>query len=96
METLGGSFHTGEDLGTTTEDMRLINSKAEEIGVQVQSIRHTGKSIVFDCEADSYTLFREYITVLKESGRFSSVTSPTEGYPFIKSGAIILEPTTGE
>lgn len=24
VETLGGSFHTGEDLGTTTEDMRLI------------------------------------------------------------------------
>jgi leucine dehydrogenase len=24
VETLGGSFHTGEDLGTTTEDMRFI------------------------------------------------------------------------
>jgi len=25
VESLGGSFHTGEDLGTTTEDMRLLS-----------------------------------------------------------------------
>jgi len=82
--------------GNFTEDLRVINSQAEEVGVQVQSIKHEGESIAIDCQADSYILFREYLAALEASGRFSSPIPPPEGYPFTTSGAIKLEPKTGE
>ncbi len=75
-------------------DLEVVRSLAEELGVSMQSISHAGNRVTFSCQADSYLTFRYYLTALKESGRFSYVTSPAEVYPYIKGGsiAITLEP----
>lgn len=79
--------------GGFTEDLRVINSEAERLGVQVKSIAHDGKSITVDCqtEPESYIVFREYITALEESGRFAAVTPPSEQFSYITGGPIKLE-----
>ena len=90
-------YHTIVDMGGGfTEDLAVIKSEAEKLGVQVGAITHEGKSITFICQADSYITFREYITALEESGRFLTPIPPSEGYPFTKSGKIKLEPMTAE
>jgi len=80
--------------GGFTEDLRVINSEAERLGVQVASVAHDGKSIKVDCqtEPESYIVFREYVTALRESGRFSTVTPPPEVYGYNTGGTIKLEP----
>ncbi len=77
-----------------TEDLRVINSEAERLGVQVKSVVHDGESIRVDCqtEPESYIVFREYVASLEESGRFSAVTPPSEKFPYNTGGAIELEP----
>ncbi len=82
--------------GGFTEDLRVITSQAEELGIEVKAITHEGSSITFTCQADSYTAFRNYLTALEESGRFSSVTSPREAYAYVKGGTIKLEPKPSE
>ena len=77
--------------GGFTEDLRVINSEAERLGVQVDSIAHQGQSITITCEADDYITFRDYVTALKESGRFATVTPPSEQFPYNTGGPIILE-----
>ncbi len=79
---MGGSF---------TEDLRVINSEAEQLGVQVESVAHQGKSITLTGEAGDYTTFRNYITALEESGRFAMVTPPSEKYSYVTGGTIMLE-----
>ena len=74
-----------------TEDLEVINSEAKKLGVQVESITHEGESINVDCKADSHVTFREYLTALEESGRFTTPVPPSEGYPFTKSGNIKLK-----
>ncbi len=80
--------------GGFVEDVKVITSLAEELGVIVQPITHSGSSITFECQADSYTAFRGYVTALKESGRFSSVTPPVEHakYPpeYVTGGPLTL------
>lgn len=81
--------------GGFVEDLEVINSLAEELGIEMQTITHSGGSITFNCQAKSYIVFREYITALKESGRFSSVTAvPVEQaqYPpeYVKEGTLTL------
>ncbi|MFC1992310.1 pilus assembly protein PilM [Chloroflexota bacterium] len=78
--------------GDFIEDLSTIRNAAEEIGVQVQSIEHVGDIITLNCQADSYVIFREFLTALEESGKFSSPVPPPEGFPFTKSGTIKLEP----
>ncbi len=78
--------------GGFTEDLGVITSLAEELGIEVGPITHEGSSITFTCQADSYTTFREYKVTLEESGRFLTPVTPPEGYPYITSGPIKLEP----
>ena len=90
-------YHTIVDMGGGfTEDVRVINSNAEELGIEVESINHEGSRITVACQADNYTAFREYKTALEESGRFSSVSRPLEQYGYVKGGTIKLEPKPGE
>lgn len=81
-----------------TEDIEVIDSEAEKLGVQVEAITHQGDSIVVTCEADEgdYITFRAYKTALEESGRFSTPVSPPEGYPYIWRGPIKMEPVAHE
>ena len=86
-------YNTIVDMGGGfTEDIQVINSEAELLGVQVDSIAHAGKSITLTCEAGEYTRFRDYVTALEESGRFATVTPPSEKFSYITGGTIELEP----
>ena len=80
--------------GGFTEDLGVIESEAESLGVQVESVAHAGKSITVNCqtEPESYIVFREYVTSLEESGRFATVTPPAEKFSYITGGTIELEP----
>lgn len=80
---LGGGF---------TEDLRVIDSLAKTLGVELGPITHAGSKITFTAAADNYTAFREFRTVLEESGRFASPILPPEGFPYTKSGSIELRP----
>ena len=90
-------YNTIVDMGGGfIEDMQVINRLAEEVGIGVESITHEGGRITFVCQADSHTTFRNYLDALKESGRFSSVSSPAYLFPDVKSGTLTLEPKPGE
>ncbi|MFC1939670.1 type IV pilus biogenesis protein PilM [Chloroflexota bacterium] len=78
--------------GGFTENLMVINSEAEKLGIEVKSINHEGNLITVSCQADSYLDFRDYVAALKESGRFSSVSSPPERYSYVQSGTITLTP----
>lgn len=80
---MGGSF---------IEDMQVITDKAKEFGIEVPTISHSGGSISITAEADSYTAFRDYTAALQESGRFASVTRPSERFPYLEDGTITLTP----
>ncbi len=82
--------------GGFTEDLRVINSQAEGLGIQVQSVVHDGETITVTCQAESHTSFRNYLAALEKSGRFSTPIPPPEGYPYTTSGIIELEPKTNE
>lgn len=82
--------------GNFTEDLAVINGEAERLGVEVESVTHEGTSISIFCQADDYIAFREYITALEESGRFSTPIPPPEGYPYTTGGTLTLKPLTGE
>jgi len=88
-----GEYNTIVNMGGGfTEDLNVINSEAERLGVQVESIAHEGKSITVTCEAGDYTIFRDYVTALRESGRFATVTPPPEQFPYVTGGIIKIEP----
>jgi len=80
--------------GGFTEDLGVIKSEADRLGVQVESIAHEGESITMTCqtEPESHIVFRDYITALRESGRFSTVTPPSEQFAYVTGGTIELEP----
>ena len=84
---MGGSF---------IEDLEVIRSRAEELGVEVHAITHTGSSITFSGQADSFITFGEYITALEESGRFLTPVTPPEEYPYVTGGPIKLETKPAE
>ncbi len=88
-------YNTIVDMGGGfTEDLRVINGEAELLDVQVESIAHQGTSITLTCqtEPESHIVFRDYVTALEESGRFSTVTPPSERFSYITGGPIKLEP----
>ena len=90
-------YNTIVDMGGGfTGDLEVIKGEAEKLDVQVQSITHAGNSITIICQADSYTIFRDYLTALEESGRFSTPIPPPEGYPYTEGGTIKAEPVPGE
>jgi len=78
------------------EGIEVVRSEAEKLGVKVGTISHSGSSITFSCQADHYLTFRDYLTALEETGRFTTPVRPPEGYPYTKSGAITLTPVIGE
>jgi len=82
--------------GGFTEDLEVIKNEAGKIGIKLGAIAHEGKIITFECEADSYITFREYLTALEENGRFATPIPPPEGYPFTQKGTIKLEPKTSK
>jgi len=89
-----GEYNTIVDMGGGfTEDLSVIKSEADRLGVQVESIAHDGKSITVNCqtEPESYIVFREYVTSLEESGRFSTVNPPLEKFAYNTGGPIKLE-----
>jgi len=78
--------------GGFIEDLKVITSLTEELGVAVGSVSHEGSQITFNCQADSRIVFIEFITALEESGRFLTPVIPPTGYPWVTGGAIILKP----
>ena len=90
-----GEYNTIVNMGGGfTEDLGVIKSEAELLGVQVDTIAHTGNNITLTCqtEPESYIVFRKYVAALRESGRFSTVTPPSEKFSYITGGPIDLEP----
>lgn len=81
--------------GGLTEDLRVVQSLAETLGVRLGTVSHLGDKISLSAESDNYTAFREYLAVLEESGRFATPIPPPEGYPYTKSGPIDLRPKAG-
>lgn len=99
MKKAIAEYHTIVDMGSGfTGDLEVINSRAEELGVEVRSVTHEGDNIAVTCGADDYITFRDYLAALEGSGRFSSPVSPAEGYGWspLHEGHINLEPGTGE
>jgi len=84
---LGGGF---------TQDLALIQDEADQLGVRVQDVVHQGNKITITCQADSYLVFRNYLTALEKSGQFLTPIPPPEGYPYTKAGTIVVETKTGE
>jgi hypothetical protein len=82
--------------GNVTGDLEIINGEAQKLGVKVVSVTHEGINIGVNAKAPSYTAFREYITALEESGRFTSPVPPPEGYPYTTKGTIKLESKSGK
>jgi len=86
---MGGGFVT---------DLEVIKTLAVERDIEMTSISHSGSSISFTCQAPDYIIFRDFLTAIEESGRFSSVSRPTEFFPYPTGGPITikLSPMSGE
>jgi hypothetical protein len=78
--------------GDFTEDIRVINSQAEKLSIEVQSITHGGSTITVICQAESYHTFRDFLTALEESGRFSTPIPESERFPYREGGTVRLTP----
>ncbi|MBI3931345.1 MAG: pilus assembly protein PilM [Chloroflexi bacterium] len=81
--------------GGLTEDLQVITTTAEELGVEVQSISHDGGRVTFRGQADSRDAFIEFITALEASGRFFTPVIPPTGYPWVTGGSIVLKSKPG-
>ncbi len=77
--------------GGIIEDLDVIRNLAEELGITLTSISHGGNNISFTCQAPDYLVFRNYLTALEDSGRFSSVTRPSDLFPYPTGGAITIK-----
>ncbi|MBA7681381.1 hypothetical protein ES703_89719 [subsurface metagenome] len=74
------------------KDIESIMGRAEGLGIHVEAVAHEGEIMTITCQAGEYTIFRNYVTALEESGRFSMVTPPSEKFSYITGGTIELEP----
>jgi len=82
--------------GGFTGELTVINSEAEKLGIQMDSVVHEGESIIITCQSDSYITFRKYVTALEESDQFSSVSPPPERYSYVEGGTVELELEPGK
>ncbi len=90
-------YSTIVDMGSGfIEDIEVINSQAEMLGIDVKSITHQGFSISIVCQADSYISFRNYLTALEQSGRFLSPIPPPERFPYLEGGTVTIKPLPSE
>ncbi|MFC2067292.1 type IV pilus biogenesis protein PilM [Chloroflexota bacterium] len=78
-----------------TEDIEVINEQAEKVGIILESVSHKGTDWSIECTSDNYTVFRNYMAALEESGNFNTPIPPPEGYPYTTSGTIKLTSTKG-
>lgn len=74
------------------KDIESIMGRAEGLDIHVGAVVHEGETVAIACQADDYTIFRDYLIALEESGRFTTPVIPPEGYPYVKGGTITLEP----
>ena len=77
-----------------TDDVKVVISEAEKLGIHVASITHEGGSISVACDAEDYVTFRAFLDTLEGSGRFTTPIPPPEGYPYTTGGTIKIEPAT--
>jgi len=82
--------------GGLTDDLAVIRNEAERFNIQLQQITHQGNSISVVCYAESYTIFREFLTALEESGRFLSPIPEPERFPYLEGGAVTITPMSGD
>ena len=78
--------------GGFVDDFTAIRNLATELDVKISAISHSGASITFNSEANSYSTFRDFIKALEDNGRFTTPIIPPEGYPYIKGGMVTLHP----
>ena len=84
--------------GAFVDDLEAVKKEAKNLGndagkfIEIRTISHYGSSIIFFCEADSYSTFRDFIRALEDNGQFTTPIIPPEGYPYIKGGTITLQP----
>lgn len=76
-----------------TEDIEVINDQAEKVGISLESVNHNGTELSVKIASDNFTVFRDYIAALEESGNFATPVPPPEGYPYITSGTVKLTST---
>lgn len=92
-----GEYNSIIDMGSGyTEDLAIIRNEAERFNVQLQTITHEGNSIKVICDAESYTVFREFLTTLEESGRFLSPIPEPERFPYLEGGTVTITPMSGD
>ncbi|MFC1953044.1 pilus assembly protein PilM [Chloroflexota bacterium] len=77
--------------GGFADDLEVIRTLANERSIEMTSISHSGSSISFTCQAPDYIIFRDFLTAIEESGRFSSVSRPSEFFPYPTGGAITIK-----
>ncbi|MFC1988837.1 pilus assembly protein PilM [Chloroflexota bacterium] len=91
LKTINDYYTIVNKGGGFIEDLETIRSLAGELNIEMTSISHEGSSISFTCQAPDYLVFRDFLDALEESGRFSSVTRPSEVFPYVKGGDITIK-----
>lgn len=87
------AYQTINDMGGGfIEDMKVITDNAEEFGIEMPTITHSGGSITIPVKAENSTVFRDYLAALQASERFASVTIPAKPFPDITESTIIIIP----
>lgn len=88
-----GTYETIINMGGGfIEDMKVITDKAEEFGIEMPTITHSGESIVIPVKAENSIVFRDYLTALQKSERFASVSIPAKPFPDITESTITIIP----
>jgi hypothetical protein len=60
--------------------------------VTITTLIHSVDEVSISCQTGSYTVFRNFVQAMEQSGRFTTPVTPPEGYPYIKGGVIKLTP----
>lgn len=87
-----------ERRGILTEDLKAIQSTAEEAGIEITSLSHGEESVTIFCHASGHSTFNEYrqafehyCEALVQTGRFYSAWYPPLNFPPIASVNIVIE-----
>ncbi len=86
------SFNTIAQMdGKHASNIGFIIEEAAVANVQIPSISYSSTDITVTCESDNEVSFRAYLSALENSGRFSTITPPPEGYPFVTGGVLKIK-----